>query len=101
VERGLNADYDGDTVSLHVPLTQKAINDAVDKILPSKNLFTDEKNHASPDLLILPDQDATLGIYKASVPSNNKKVRRFKNITELKESINRGEVNYNDIVIVA
>jgi DNA-directed RNA polymerase subunit beta' len=96
-ERSLNADYDGDAISMHVPVTQKAIDDVKNKILPSKNLFTDQKSYADPDILLLPDQDATLGIYKASL-GNSKRAKKVKSIHELQQKINSGEINYNDIV---
>jgi len=99
VERAMNADYDGDTVSVHVPLTDKAIHDVKTKIMPSKALFTEEKGYHDPDVLYLPNQDATLGIYKASLKSR-KPVKRVKNIDELKHKIASGEINYNDKVIV-
>ncbi len=99
IERSLGADYDGDTVAVHVPATQKAISDVKNKIMPSKNILTDQGSFADPDVVIMPDQDATLGIYKASRPSKNR-TKRVKNILELKEKVKSGEINYNDKVIV-
>ena len=98
-ERALNADYDGDTVSVHVPLTDKAIEDVKNKMLPSKGLFTEEKNTSTPDNLYLPDQDSTLGIFKASVRSR-RPVVKVKDMAELKQKISLGEINYNDKVTV-
>lgn len=99
MERSLGADYDGDTVALHVPVTQKAITDVKEKILPSKNIFTDEGSYSDPDVVIMPDQDATLGIYKSSRP-DSKKIKKVSSISELKKKINSGEIKYNDIVSV-
>jgi len=99
LERSLGADYDGDTVAVHVPVTTKAIDDVKNKLMPSKNIFSDQGSFADPDIVALPDQDATLGIYKASNPSRKKTVR-VKNIDELKKKIKSGEINYNDRVTV-
>jgi len=39
IEEGQNADYDGDQLAIHVPLTQKAIHDVKTKLMASKQLF--------------------------------------------------------------
>ena len=97
VERSLGADYDGDTVAVHVPVGQKAIADIKEKIMPSKNIFTDQGSFANPDVVSMPDQDATLGIYKAS-RSSKKKTVRVASIAELKSKIKSGDIQYNDKV---
>jgi DNA-directed RNA polymerase subunit beta len=97
-ERSMNSDYDGDAISVHVPVTQKAIDDVKNKMLPSKNLFTDQSNHVNPDILLLPDQDATLGVYKSSLGAGSKTVKRVKDIRELERKISSGDINYNDMV---
>ncbi len=97
-ERSLNSDYDGDTVALHVPVTSAAITDVKNKMMPSKNLFTDQHSYANPDNLLLPDQDATLGIYKASLGSGSKKVIKVKSIKDIESKIQSGDIKYNDIV---
>ncbi len=99
MERSLGADYDGDTVAVHVPVTQKAINDIKEKIMPSKNILTDQGSFANPDVVAMPDQDATLGIYKASRPSTSR-VKKVASIAELKSKIKSGEIKYNDKVKV-
>lgn len=40
VTTGLNADFDGDTINLHVPSTAAAVKEAKDLLLPSKMLFS-------------------------------------------------------------
>ena len=99
-ERSLGSDYDGDAVSVHVPVTRKAIDDVKNKILPSKNIFTDQSSYSDPDVVIMPDQDATLGIFKSSRASSKRTVK-VKSVTELKAKLKSGEINYNDKVSIA
>jgi len=40
VTTGLNADFDGDTINLHVPSTPDAVREAKELLLPSKMLFS-------------------------------------------------------------
>jgi hypothetical protein len=86
-------------VSVHVPVTDKGIQDVKTKMMPSKGLFTEESIYTDPDVLTLPDQDATLGIYKASRPSG-KRPKRVKDIADLKRKVASGEINYNDPVVI-
>jgi len=94
VEGGLNADYDGDTFQIHVPVTPQAVEDAK-SILPS-NLIWGDRNRT--DLTMLPKHEAVWGIYKASIADNkNKKpVARFKSKEEVYQAWKRGEVDLGD-----
>lgn len=59
---GFNADFDGDTMAMYVPVTEGAAEEALEKMLPSKNLFSP----TSGGLMLTPSQDAVLGIYQAT-----------------------------------
>ncbi|MEA2007201.1 MAG: DNA-directed RNA polymerase subunit beta' [Patescibacteria group bacterium] len=54
-----NADFDGDQMAVHVPLTQKARKESAEIMLSSKNLL----KPASGDPIITPSQDIVLGVY--------------------------------------
>ncbi len=97
LERSMNADYDGDTIALHVPVGKKAISDVVEKMMPSKNIFSDQKGYVNPDILLIPDQDSTLGIYKSSLGSNKRTIK-VSGISDIEKKISSGEINYNDTV---
>jgi hypothetical protein len=99
-ETALGSDYDGDQVGIHVPVGRSAIEDARDKLMPSQNLFSERLSAESPHLLQLPDQDATLGIYKASIGGKSRQPIPVKSILELKEKIRVGELHYSDFVKV-
>lgn len=73
---GLNADFDGDTMALYVPVTQEAVDEALTTMLPSKNLFSPTHYGVMP----VPDQDAVLGLYLAT------KWGKKQNFTAMKET---------------
>jgi len=99
VERALAADYDGDQIAVHVPVTPEGIKDVKEKMLASKQLFTDQGTLTHKDLLMITDQDAVIGAYKASIPSKKKPIK-VHSIAEIKKLIREGKLNYNDPVIL-
>ncbi len=54
-----NADFDGDTMAAYLPITEDARKEALEKLLPSKNLFS--ATHFG--VMHAPDQEAVLGIH--------------------------------------
>ena len=54
-----NADFDGDQMAVHVPLTQKARKECQEIMLSSKNLL----KPSSGDPITIPSQDIVLGVY--------------------------------------
>jgi DNA-directed RNA polymerase subunit beta' len=72
IVKGLNMDFDGDTASIHVPVSEAAVNEAKD-MLPSKNLHkAGDKEHMHQL-----SQDYQLGLYFLTVPGKNTR-RTFK-----------------------
>lgn len=61
VVSGFNADFDGDTMVVHVPISDEA-NQEADRMLPSKNLF----QPGTGKLMMTPSQEAQIGIYYLS-----------------------------------
>ena len=57
---GFNADFDGDQMAVHVPLSQKAVQEAIDQMLPEHNLLrpADGSPISSPS-----SKEMALGIY--------------------------------------
>src|SRR3989339_996416 len=56
---GYNADFDGDQMAVHVPLTEQAQTEARDLMMPSMNLL--KPSDGSP--ITLPNKDMALGCY--------------------------------------
>ena len=59
VTTAFNADFDGDQMAVHVPLSQKAVQEARDLMLSSRNLL----KPADGEPIISPSKDMVLGVY--------------------------------------
>src|SRR5262249_40853531 len=57
--KAFNADFDGDQMAVHLPLSEQAIAEALSLMPPSRNVF----NPASGQLIVTPSQDMVLGCY--------------------------------------
>ena len=56
---GFNADFDGDQMAVHVPLSREALWEAKNFMMAPENLFSP----ASGKPMMMPTQDIVLGIY--------------------------------------
>jgi len=85
-----NADFDGDTMAAYLPITEEAKREAIEKLMPSKNLFS--ATHYG--VMHAPDQEAVLGIHLLTNwgPKTNK---QFKNHQDI---INDESLHINDVV---
>src|SRR5512136_2733679 len=63
VTTAFNADFDGDQMAVHVPLSQKAVLEARDLMLSARNLL----KPADGDPIIGPSKDMVLGVYYLTV----------------------------------
>ena len=82
VTTAFNADFDGDQMAVHVPLSQKAVKEARDLMLASKNLL----KPADGEPIISPSKDMVLGVYYLTMAqkANHKgDGRAFSNIDEV------------------
>lgn len=61
IVQGFNADFDGDTMTVHVPISEEA-NKEAERLKPSRNLF----KPGSGDLMIQPSQEAQIGLFYLS-----------------------------------
>ena len=64
VTTAFNADFDGDQMAVHVPLSQKAVTEARDLMLASRNLL----KPADGEPIISPSKDMVLGVYYLTMP---------------------------------
>jgi len=93
MEEGMGMDYDGDTVQVHVPVSDGAVQDVKSMTL-SNQLFGDK---TKSDLMVFPQHEAVLGVYTASAASGGK-TRSFKSKNEALQAYRRGEVDLNDTI---
>lgn len=85
---GMNADFDGDTINVHVPASDEAVKECKEKLLPSNNPF---KDRMEGQVMHLPKQEEILGLY-TSATSNDKRTYDFKSEAEAVDAIRRGQV---------
>ncbi len=69
VTTAFNADFDGDQMAVHVPLSQKAVNEARELMLSSKNLL----KPADGEPIISPSKDMVLGVYYLTTLDESRK----------------------------
>lgn len=91
---GFNADFDGDQMNAHVPSSDKAVQQALNKMLPSKNL-TSLTDLSSPRHT--PSKEQIFGLYALTKGMDNtKQVKVFNSVSEAKQAYARGEIGPND-----
>ena len=90
ITKGFNADFDGDAMQYHVPSTEDAAKEAIEKMLPSKNLFA----AASFKAHFMPSMDYHTGVYLASSRINTKaKPRVYRNKKDAVRAFRAGEID--------
>jgi DNA-directed RNA polymerase beta subunit len=95
IEKGMNADYDGDTFQVHAPVLHAAVHE-VKQMTLSNLLFGDRSRD---DLMIAPTMEAVLGMHLATQPAKaGGKVHRFKTKADAMSAYNRGEITLQDHV---
>jgi DNA-directed RNA polymerase subunit beta' len=94
VTGGLNADFDGDTLNVHVPASDGAVKDAKEILMPSKMLFSVR----DPDRVMpQPKHEQILGLFTAGARPA-KETHRFNTEQEALDAINKGLVRLSDEV---
>ena len=88
-----NADFDGDQMAVHVPLSQEAITECKILMLSSTNILLP----ASGKAIVAPSQDMVLGIYYISLERSGVKGEHklFGDINEIIIAIEEGELDIN------
>lgn len=88
MEKGMNLDYDGDTMQVHVPLSDAAKNEA--KSLTMKQLLFSDRTR--DDLLVFPQHEAIIGAYMATNKAAKGAVRKFATKADAVAAHRRGEI---------
>jgi DNA-directed RNA polymerase subunit beta' len=89
VAGGFGADFDGDQMNFHVPVGEDEIKDAVEKMLPSRNLLStaDFKAH------YIPHQDYLGGLFEGSSRIAKQKEQTFATVKDAIAAHSRGEID--------
>ena len=92
---GFGADFDGDAEQFHVPVSDEAVREARDKLLPSSNLTSVR----SFDVHYVPGQEYLQGLFNATEKSN-RPVRTFRSKRDVERAYREGKINADDRVSV-
>ena len=96
VVTGFNADFDGDAMNYHVPVSDDAVKDAIEKMMPSRNLkaVRDFKVH------YLPRHEFMMGLYLASKLKQKGKPRVFRSKADVVAAYQRGDIGVDEKVVI-
>jgi DNA-directed RNA polymerase subunit beta' len=93
VTTAFNADFDGDQMAVHVPLSQKAVTEARELMLATKNLL----KPANGEPIISPSKDMVLGVYYLTVDIDQEFKGDGRAFTDLDEVLMAYEMGQLDI----
>ena len=95
IVKGFGADFDGDAMNYHVPSTDKAKQEALDRLLPSRNLFSmsDFKS-----VMHAPANEFVGGLYHATKSKSNRPKKIFRTVQEARQAYARGDISIDDPV---
>jgi len=100
VTTAFNADFDGDQMAVHVPLSQKAVQEARELMLSSRNLL----KPADGEPIISPSKDMVLGVYYLTTTDDSRKHngdgRIFADIDEVELAYNLGQLEVHSEIQV-
>ncbi len=84
------------TMKYHVPVTDEAVQEAIDKLMPSKNLLSihEFKAHYTPK------NEFLLGLYLASKKQSDRQPTVFASPDDVVRAYKRGEIDVDDPVIL-
>lgn len=94
VTGGFNADFDGDTMAVFVPISQQAVDEAYN-MMPSKNLF----NPATGRVMYQPSLEGQLGLFLMT-QMGKKTGGSYKNQKDVIADAKAGKISMTDVVSV-
>jgi DNA-directed RNA polymerase subunit beta len=96
IVKGFGADFDGDTMNYHVPVSEAAVKDALEKMLPSKNLLS-TKNFKPHQL---PQNEYQGGLYLATAFSANKPEMYFATKADALRAYRNGKIGPDQKIVI-
>ncbi len=96
--KAFNADFDGDQMAIHVPLTQAAQMECWTLMLSARNLL----DPANGNTIVFPSQDMVLGIYYMTAIKPNAKGtgKRFSSVDEVRMAAEGGNIEWQALIKV-
>lgn len=97
ITAGMNMDFDGDQANFHVPVSDKAVAEVKEKMMPSKNLFrlTDLRSVQSA-----PSKEMLLGLHRLTRDPSKKQPVIFHSEREARDAYTHGLIELNDPIII-
>lgn len=94
VTTAFNADFDGDQMAVHVPLSEKAVWEARNLMLASKNLL----KPADGEPIISPSKDMALGVYflTRQIANDYKNAKTYSDMDEVEMLFRLGKLDIHD-----
>lgn len=96
VTKGFGADYDGDQVNIQVPVLEEGVRDAIEKMLPSKNLVH-PRNFSTH---YKPINEFAGGLYEASTAKSEDRERFFHTMADAIAAFKRNEIKLGTPVAI-
>ncbi|MEW3439368.1 hypothetical protein, partial [Pseudomonas aeruginosa] len=79
----------GDAMNIHIPVSDQAVREVKEKLLPSKNLL----NLKDRSIFSTPTQESILGLNNATTPNSKKPVSIFNTKEEAKQAYHKREID--------
>lgn len=86
-------DFDGDAMTVHVPITPEAIEEAKKKLLPQQHVYDFREGLGTS--LIAPGHEAIIGSMHITEPDTTKKTRIFRTEEEVLAAYKAGDIDTN------
>ena len=94
VVSGYNADFDGDAMSMYVPISEDAVEEAR-KMTPTRNLF----NEATGRVTFTPTLDSALGLYKMTQVTGTGK-KKFSSPAAAMKAVQAGQHKIDELATI-
>lgn len=94
--KGFNADFDGDQMAVHVPLSKRAVDEAIEKMFAQTNLLL----LADGNPVVNAEKDMALGIFYMTGVKQDKQPGLFASETDAMGRYNLGDLHLNDPIKV-
>ncbi len=86
-------DYDGDALTIHVPMSPEAVEEAKTKMLPQHQIH--DYRRGLRQSIVQPGHEAILGSMHMTEPDVKQELRKFKTTKECLEALKSGEIKEN------
>ncbi len=93
---GFAADFDGDAMSLHLPMTPEAVHEAKEKLLPMHHLNDARRGHGVP--MFAPGHEAILGSVHLTEADHSKGVVEFASEADAIKAMHEGKISSNQAI---